>query len=871
MEEINPILEFIGESDIPFEIQFIKDSKNEEIWNQYLNHKQQEYDQQIEETKIGYYLKNILIILFRRFKQFPKNYEYWNKFIDFYIENFNSKNEINNITKIFLNLIDEFGLNISFWIKFLKFLIKFEFENLLDSEFILTLFNIALLKLKPKDHYLLWNLIFNDFLKNNSKISLNLKFDLYSSFFIYLKNINKFNINIEFDKIPNFDEIFSILIENMNNLEQINQFDLIFNELINPKYLLKLSDSELELFRRYMDKLIKLSNNGNKIDLIKLKDKINKLFLIIIKKFPDQLSIFVIKYAKYFIQINQFDESINLLENYLNKSLTIKDFTLIFDSLTEILEDQINKLSEFNNNIEENKISKYLDKLELLLKDRMILLNDVKLRQNLNNPSIWIERIEILKNDNNDNNDNKDNNSSINKILDCYSKAVLTIDIKKVPKDENLLLPEIWCNYAKEYFKNGDIKTCRTIFETSTKVPWIEIEQLEFIWINWIKFEINLNEIEHATLICSKAISIPKQIFNGKINIDDENLSVQMKLFKSIKLWSLYLDLIENTKNFEEICKAYEDSIELKIINGVLIVNYCLYLEESGYIEKSFSIFERGLEMFNGESKSILYCIYLNKILKYWEKLNWNIERVREIFENGLEMNYNNNLKQIYILYSEWENKYGSKIRSCKILREGIDKMNKQKDKLLLYKILIIDIIENKGLEWVVEIFQEAIENISVQIPGYINELVCGFVEVEIELGNINKSRKILQYCAENIMEFGKSNEDKISIWELFKAFELENGNETTYKEMLRLKRYLENVYGKIQINSDIKLVEETESKNAKVRKELQDRIGFVASSSGPKTTTFTMQAEAPGGEEDVVERNGDAIDLDMDMEVEDV
>lgn len=180
--------------------------------------------------------------------------------------------------------------------------------------------------------------LFNNIL-NDIDISLQLKSGIYSSFFIYLKNCNKFNISIEGYKLPTFDDIFSVLINCIDDYIGIIIFETIFNEFLVPQILIKLSDSELELYRRYFDKLIKLSNikkDENENNEIKLK--INSVFEVIVKKFPDQQSIFTIKYAKYFIHIDKFEESIEFLEKYLNLSLTIKDFTIIFDSLTEILE-----------------------------------------------------------------------------------------------------------------------------------------------------------------------------------------------------------------------------------------------------------------------------------------------------------------------------------------------------------------------------------------------------------------------------------------------------------------------------------------------------------------------------------------------------
>ena len=869
MQNEDSFLECIEEADIAFEMQLLKDSsQNEDLWNQYINHKR---EQVIENPKDVKKKQSLLALLYRRWRVWQDSYEHWSKFIDYYIRmvklnDSESMAEINKIIQCFEMALKAFQVNIIFWLKYLGFLM--DFKKLIGVDFILDMFNVSLLKMKPNEHLPLWTLLFSE-LVNKVKLPENLKFDIFFSFFIYLKNSDKFGISGEEEhETPSYDQILSVLLGTLSSWQQVTRMQKVFNDLIKPDMLLKLSDSELELYRRYLERLIILSTDDKFPEKVKLETKISSTFEEILKKFPDQQSIFTIKFAKYLMLKGKFDDATQTLEARLNSSLTIKDFSLIYDSLTEILEQKISEVSEIN--ADETELSKYLNKLEFLLSNRLLLLNDVKLRQNTNSPSTWLERVQIFK---------EEGERSLNKLLECYSKAVLSIDPKKIPNDEKIQFPQVWCDYAKLYIDSGEIQTARTLFETATKVPWTEMEQLECIWIVWIKTEIELKNIEHAEFVCSKAVSVPDQISSGKIDIDDEDISVQMRLFKSTRLWSLYLDLAENCKDFDDICKVYEDAMELKVINGVMIINYCLFLEENGYIEKSFSIFERGMGMFNGESKSILYCIYLNKMLKYWEKLQWDVERVREIFEEGLEFfvgeqSNGKSLKEVYIFYAEWEMKYGSKIRSLKILREGISQMKRQGDKLDMYKILIVNTIECKGVEWAVEVFQEAAEKLSVQIPGYISDIICGFVEVEVALGNVGQGREVLQYAAENVMEFSKSNEDRASIWDLFKAFELDNGDENTYKDMLRRKRYLENVFGPIEppfaVSANLAKPTE-ESANARIRKEIQDRIGFVASSEGPKTTQITVgqspQASADSGEGgDDGRRNDDAIELDMDF-----
>ena len=108
-------------------------------------------------------------------------------------------------------------------------------------------------------------------------------------------------------------------------------------------------------------------------------------------------------------------------------------------------------------------------------------------------------------------------------------------------------------------------------------------------------------------------------------------------------------------------------------------------------------------------------------------------------------------------------------------------------------------------------------------------------------------------------MEFGKTKTAKSDIWELFKTFEIKNGSESTYKEMLRIKRYLENKYGSSRDAGDELNKPKYSSTNTEVAKQLNDRVGFVPSSSSSK-----LETEAALPKKTTVQNN-DAIELDMD------
>jgi Tfp pilus assembly protein PilF len=65
---------------------------------------------------------------------------------------------------------------------------------------------------------------------------------------------------------------------------------------------------------------------------------------------------------------------------------------------------------------------------------------------------------------------------------------------------------------------------------------------------------------------------------------------VQARLFKSLKLWSFYVDLEEALGSVENAKEVYDKILELKIANAQVIVNYAAFLEENKYYEESFKV-----------------------------------------------------------------------------------------------------------------------------------------------------------------------------------------------------------------------------------------------------------------------------------------
>jgi pre-mRNA-splicing factor SYF1 len=91
---------------------------------------------------------------------------------------------------------------------------------------------------------------------------------------------------------------------------------------------------------------------------------------------------------------------------------------------------------------------------------------------------------------------------------------------------------------------------------------------------------------------------------------------VQARLFKSLKLWSFYVDLEESLGTVESTKAVYDKILELRIANAQIIVNYSAFLEENKYFEECFKVYERGVELFTFPVSFEIWNIYLSKFVK---------------------------------------------------------------------------------------------------------------------------------------------------------------------------------------------------------------------------------------------------------------
>ena len=95
---------------------------------------------------------------------------------------------------------------------------------------------------------------------------------------------------------------------------------------------------------------------------------------------------------------------------------------------------------------------------------------------------------------------------------------------------------------------------------------------------------LKINYHDHVRIMFSCHKHLPNYV------PDIQVLSAQTRLFKSLKLWSFYVDLEESIGTVDSTKAVYDKILELRIANAQIIVNYAAFLEENKYFEESFKV-----------------------------------------------------------------------------------------------------------------------------------------------------------------------------------------------------------------------------------------------------------------------------------------
>ncbi|KAJ4955510.1 hypothetical protein NE237_012293 [Protea cynaroides] len=532
-----------------------------------------------------------------------------------------------------------------------------------------------------------------------------------------------------------------------------------------------------------------------------------------IRKFTDEVGRLWTSLADYYIRRGLPEKARDIYEEGMMTVVTVRDFSVIFDTYSQFEESTLAYVMEQLDLDEEGGIedggqegnvvevegdprldfklseSKLKDKvfrgfwitdaydvdlrlarLEHLINRRPELANSVLLRQNPHNVEQWHRRVKLFE-------------SNPTKQILTYTEAVRTVDpMKAVGKPHTL-----WVAFAKLYEDHKDIANARVIFDKAVQVNYKTVDNLASVWCEWAEMELRHKSFKGALELMKRATAEPSVEVKRRVAADG-NEPVQMKLHKSLRLWAFYVDLEESLGTLESARAVYERILDLRIATPQIIINYALLLEEHKYFEDAFKVYERGVQIFKYPHVKDIWVTYLTKFVNRYKSMK--LERARELFEHAIEKAPAEYVKPLYLQYAKLEEQYGLAKRAMKVYDQAA-KAVPDNEKMGMYEIYIARAAEIFGVPKTREIYEQAIES---GLPDKDVKTMCmKYAELEKSLGEIDRARAIYQFSS----QFADPRSDA-DFWKRWHDFEVQHGNEDTFREMLRVKRSVAASYSQM-------------------------------------------------------------------------
>ncbi|KAI9500863.1 hypothetical protein BX070DRAFT_228983 [Coemansia spiralis] len=476
--------------------------------------------------------------------------------------------------------------------------------------------------------------------------------------------------------------------------------------------------------------------------------------------------------ANYHIATGALEQARDVFEQALGGVATLRDFALVFDAYAEFEESMVTAEMEAMaaGRGSQTRLDLWLLRLERLMDRRPFLVNDVELKQSpgvavwLKRAGLWQARYSGAKSD-------SERREAARQITETFERAVSEVD----PRKAEGRVSEIWAAYAEHF---DEAEKWRAVLDRAVAAPLGSVEELASLYVGYAERELSRGDTERALQVLTRATRARP----GKVDYRDETQPAQHRVFKSLKVWTLLVDILESTGAVAATRAAYDRMLELRIATPQTIVNYADFLEENHYYEDCFKAFERGIELFGYPVAVELWNIYLRRFARRFGAAK--LERTRDLHEQALEKCPGEYAKPIYLAYGELEEASGQPRRALKIYERATHGVSRG-DRLEMFRYFAAKTAKLLGAVHTRAIYERGIEELADPL-----ELVMEYAQVERQLGEIDRARALYGYASQMA-----DPRVKPAMWAAWHEFEVQHGNEETFREMLRVKRSVQTRY----------------------------------------------------------------------------
>ncbi|XP_014203459.1 pre-mRNA-splicing factor SYF1 [Copidosoma floridanum] len=797
-----------NEEDLPYEEEILRNPYSVKHWQRYIDH--------LRTTKSP----NLNIVYERALKELPGSYKLWYNYLKNRVKQLKGRCITDSLFEVVNNTFER---ALVFMHKMPR--IWMDYCALMTDQGYVTrtrhVFDRALRALPITQHHRVWPL-YIEFVKQHEVHETAVRV-----FRRYLK------------LAPEETEEY---IDYLISIERLDEAAMKLTYIVNQNdFVSKHGKSKHQLWNELCDLI---SKNPTKIKSL----NVDAIIRGGLRRYTDQAGPLWNALADYYVRSGLFERARDIYEEAVQTVATVRDFSQVFDAYAQFEELSLKKRMEeaADNPTEDDDIDLdlRLARFENLMERRLLLLNSVSLRQNPHNVLDWHKRVELYEGRPRD-------------IIHTYTEAVQIVK----PQIAVGKLHSLWVAFAKFYEKNEQISDARTVFEKAVLVPYMKVDDLASVWCEWAEMEIRHGNYKDALKLMHRATVMPSR----KVAYHDETETVQMRLYKSLKVWSMYADLEESFGTFKTCKAVYDKIIDLKIATPQIIINYGLFLEENNYFEEAFRAYEKGIALFKWPNVFDIWNTYLTKFLKRYG--GSKLERTRDLFEQCLEHCPAKYAKALYLLYAKLEEEHGLSRHAMAVYERATSAVLPE-EKFEMFNIYIKKAADIYGVPKTREIYEKAIEVLNEEST---REMCLRFAEMETKLGEVDRARAIYAHCSQICDPRVTAN-----FWQIWKEFEVSHGNEDTMREMLRIKRSVQALYNtQVNMMSAQMLSSATSQVNDTLdaMKILDNKAAETAAQPEIQRSAHTInfvRGATEGGKDDKRVMNPDEIDIDMDTDDDD-
>ncbi|KAJ1881844.1 pre-mRNA-splicing factor syf1 [Coemansia sp. RSA 1722] len=465
--------------------------------------------------------------------------------------------------------------------------------------------------------------------------------------------------------------------------------------------------------------------------------------------------------AAHHLACNHVDRARDVYEEAMTRVSDMKQFSVVFDSYAQMEQETAAAAMDLlvDGQGSQQDVDLVLLRLERLMDRRALLANDVMLRENRGDVGAWLERARIWEQRKND-----------KQVKETFEAGVRAMDECRV----GARATELWMAYAK-WAEQPD--GFRSIMGRAVVAALGTATAVADLYLSYAETEISWGELERARRVLTQATAEPRNWASLPAN-------APLRAFLDRRLWSLLVDLEESQDSVEATRLAYDRMLELKIATPQTVVDYAVFLEERGFFEDSFRVYERGIHAFGYPVAVDLWSVYLRRFAHRYG--GSKVERTRDLFEQALDKCPAEYSKPLYVAFGAFEEEHGMGRRALAIYARATQ-MVARGERLEMYRFYVAKTVELLGAPACRSVYEQGISDLS---DSDAVALAIDYAAAERQLGEIDRARALFAYAAQ------LSDPHMDTVWNEWHAFEVRHGNEETFKEMLRVKRLMVTKHG---------------------------------------------------------------------------